>query len=76
MSSRNTNRESTAYRLSHPTFSAPPALAKETVYMPSRLASLVLGRGPSPGVVIRDGGEAHGPASRWLGMPDADPLHA
>jgi hypothetical protein len=48
-------RQLAAYGVSLPTFAAPPALAKETVYMPSRLAALVLGRGPVSGVVIRDG---------------------
>lgn len=43
-----------AYGVSLPTFAALPALAKETVYMPSQLAALVLGRGPASGVVIRD----------------------
>ena len=47
-------RQLAAYSVSLPTFAAPPALAKETVYMPSRLAALVLGRGPVTGVVIRD----------------------
>ncbi len=54
MSSRNMHRPITVYGVSHPVFAAPPALAKETVYMPSRLAALVLGRGPAPGVVIRE----------------------
>ena len=49
-------RQLAAYGVSLPTFAAPPALAKETVYMPSRLAALVLGRGPAPGVVIRESG--------------------
>ena len=49
-------RQLAAYNVSVPTFAAPPALAKETVYMPSRLAALVLGRGPVTGVVIRDAG--------------------
>jgi hypothetical protein len=48
-------RQFAAYSASLPTFAAPPALAKETVYMPSRLAALVLGRGPVDGVVIRSG---------------------
>jgi hypothetical protein len=30
--------------ISRPTFAAPPALAKETVYMPSAVAARVLGR--------------------------------
>ena len=47
-------RHLAAYSVSLPTFAAPPALAKETVYMPSQLAALVLGRGPVMGVVIRD----------------------
>jgi hypothetical protein len=47
-------RHLAAYSVSLPTFAAPPALAKETVYMPSQLAALVLGRGPVSGVVIRD----------------------
>ena len=47
-------RQIAAYSVSLPTFAAPPALAKETVYMPSHLAALVLGRGPVSGVVIRD----------------------
>ncbi len=54
MSSRHTSHPITLYGVSHPVFAAPPALAKETVYMPSRLASLVLGRGPASGVVIRE----------------------
>lgn len=58
-------RQLAAYSVSIPTFAAPPALAKETVYMPSRLAALVLGRGPMiGGVVIR---ESSGPATK---MPD------
>jgi hypothetical protein len=47
-------RHLAAYSVSLPTFAALPALAKETVYMPSQLAALVLGRGPVSGVVIRD----------------------
>ena len=47
-------RQLAAYSVSLPAFAAPPALAKETVYMPSQLAALVLGRGPVSGVVIRD----------------------
>jgi hypothetical protein len=47
-------RQLAACGVSLPTFAAPPALAKETVYMPSHLAALVLGRGPVMGVVIRD----------------------
>jgi hypothetical protein len=54
-------RQLAAYSVSLPTFAAPPALAKETVYMPSHLAALVLGRGPVTGVVIRDAGQ---PADR------------
>jgi hypothetical protein len=46
-------RQLAAYSVSIPAFAAPPALAKETVYMPSQLAALVLGRGPA-GVVIRE----------------------
>ena len=34
-----------AYSVSLPTFAASPKLAKETVYIPSRIAALVLGRG-------------------------------
>ena len=34
-----------AYSVSLPTFAASPKLAKETVYIPSHIASLVLGRG-------------------------------
>jgi hypothetical protein len=34
-----------AYSISLPTFAAPPALAKETVYMPSHVAARVLGTG-------------------------------
>ena len=49
-------RQLAAYSVSLPVFAAPPALAKETVYMPSRLAALVLGRGPVSGVVIREAG--------------------
>ena len=37
-----------------------PALARETVYMPSQLAALVLGRGPVTGVVIRSSSEVSG----------------
>ena len=47
-------RQLAAYSVSLPAFAAPPALAKETVYMPSQLAALVLGRGPAAGVVIRE----------------------
>jgi hypothetical protein len=47
-------RHLAAYSVSLPTFAAIPALAKETVYMPSHLAALVLGRGPVSGVVIRE----------------------
>jgi hypothetical protein len=47
-------RHLAAYSVSLPTFAALPALAKETVYMPSQLAALVLGRGPVSGVVIRE----------------------
>lgn len=47
-------RHLAACSVSLPTFAAPPALAKETVYMPSQLAALVLGRGPVTGVVIRE----------------------
>jgi hypothetical protein len=54
-------RQLAACSVSLPTFAAPPALAKETVYMPSHLAALVLGRGPVTGVVIR---ESSAPASR------------
>jgi len=54
MFSSKTIRQLAAYGASLPTFAAPPALAKETVYMPSHLAALVLGRGPMSGVVIRD----------------------
>ena len=57
-------RQLAAYTVSLPTFAAPPALAKETVYMPSRLAALVLGRGPVTGVVIRD---TSAPANRSPG---------
>ena len=56
-------RQFAAYSVSLPTFAAPPALAKETVYMSSQLAALVLGRGPLPGVVIRD---SRMPANRVL----------
>jgi hypothetical protein len=49
-------RQLAAYSASLPVFAAPPALAKETVYMPSHLAALVLGRGPVSGVVIREAG--------------------
>jgi len=51
-------RQLAAYSVSVPTFAAPPALAKETVYMPSHLAALVLGRGPAMGVLIRDSNAA------------------
>jgi hypothetical protein len=58
-------RQLAAYGVSLPTFAAPPALAKETVYMPSQLAALVLGRGPVSGVVIR------GPSvPATTGLPD------
>ena len=56
MFSSNVVRQLAAYGVSLPTFAAPPALAKETVYMPSQLAALVLGRGPVTGVVIRNSG--------------------
>jgi hypothetical protein len=56
-------RQLAAYSVSLPTFAALPALAKETVYMPSQLAALVLGRGPVSGVVIRD---ASAPAANRL----------
>ena len=49
-------RQLAAYSVSLPVFAAPPALAKETIYMPSHMAALVLGRGPVNGVVIRDAG--------------------
>ena len=58
MFSSKTIRPLAAYSVSIPAFAAPPSLAKETVYMPSRLAALVLGRGPVTGVVIRESGEA------------------
>ena len=54
MFSSTTIRQLAAYSVSIPAFAAPPSLAKETVYMPSRVAALVLGRGPVTGVVIRD----------------------
>ena len=57
-------RQLAAYSVSIPAFAAPPSLAKETVYMPSRLAALVLGRGPVTGVVIR---ESSAEASRVQG---------
>jgi hypothetical protein len=38
-------RQLAAYSVSLPAFAASPKLAKETVYMPSRIAALVLGRG-------------------------------
>ena len=47
-------RQLAAYSVSLPAFAAPPALAKETIYMPSHMATLVLGRGPVTGVVIRE----------------------
>jgi hypothetical protein len=47
-------RQLAAYSISLPAFAAPPALAKETVYMSSRMAALVLGRGPVNDVVIRE----------------------
>lgn len=47
-------RQLAAYSVSLPVFVAPPALAKETIYMPSHVAALVLGRGPVNGVVIRE----------------------
>ena len=54
MFSSKTIRQLAAYSVSIPAFAAPPSLAKETVYMPSRLAALVLGNGPVSGVVIRE----------------------
>ena len=57
-------RHLAACSVSLPTFAAPPALAKETVYMPSQLAALVLGRGPVTGVVIRAGGAPSDESSR------------
>ena len=51
-------RQLAAYSVSLPVFAAPPALAKETIYMPSHMAALVLGRGPVNGVVIREPGAA------------------
>jgi hypothetical protein len=56
-------RQLAAYSVSLPTFAALPALARETVYMPSQLAALVLGRGPMSGVVIR---ETRAPATTKL----------
>ena len=47
-------RQLAAYSVSLPVFVAPPALARETIYMPSHMAALVLGRGPVNGVVIRE----------------------
>lgn len=64
MFSSKTIRQLAAYSISIPVFAAPPSLAKETVYMPSRLAALVLGRGPVTGVVIR---ESSDPAVRAQG---------
>ncbi len=64
MFSSKTIRQLAAYSVSIPAFAAPPSLAKETVYMPSRLAALVLGRGPVTGVVIRD---SRAPESRPQG---------
>ena len=64
MFSSKTIRQLAAYSISIPVFAAPPSLAKETVYMPSRLAALVLGRGPVTGVVIR---ESRAPESRKQG---------
>ena len=64
MFSSKTIRQLAAYSISIPAFAAPPSLAKETVYMPSRLAALVLGRGPVTGVVIRGSGEARSDAQR------------
>ena len=60
MFSSNVVRQLAAYGVSRPTFAAPPALARETVYMPSQLAALVLGRGPVTGVVIRSSSEVSG----------------
>ena len=54
MFSSKTIRQLAAYSVSIPAFAAPPSLAKETVYMSSRLAALVLGRGPVTSVVIRE----------------------
>ena len=51
-------RQLAAYSVSLPVFAAPPALARETIYMPSRMAALVLGRGPVNGVVIRESAAA------------------
>jgi hypothetical protein len=45
MFSTKTLRQLAAYSsISLPTFAAPPALAKETIYMPSAVAARVLGR--------------------------------
>jgi hypothetical protein len=45
MFSTKTLRQLAAYSsISLPTFAAPPALAKETIYMPSAVADRVLGR--------------------------------
>jgi hypothetical protein len=46
-------RQLAAYSVSLPTFVAPPGLAKETVYMPSKLAALVLGHEPATRAVIQ-----------------------
>jgi hypothetical protein len=60
MFSTKTLRQLAAYSsISLPTFAAPPALAKETVYMPSAVAARVLGR-------ATPGDEAN---KRQAGMP-------
>ena len=75
MFSSDVARQLAAYGVSLPTFAAPPALAKETVYMPSQLAALVLGRGPVTGVVIRNSGEASGTRPGASDRPTAEPLN-
>lgn len=45
MFSSNTLRQFATYRVSIPTIDVPSKLARETVYMPSRIATLVLGTG-------------------------------
>ena len=52
MFSTKTLRQLAAYSsISIPTFAAPPALAKETVYMPLAVAARVLGRANPSGEV-------------------------
>jgi hypothetical protein len=58
MFSTKTLRQLAAYSsISLPTFAAPPALAKETIYMPSAVAARLLGR-------VAVNGEADKPTAR------------